>query len=317
MLALGSMGAVTEQPPPSRPRTARERARAEIRAELLAVARHHLATDGPANLSLRAVARDLGVASSAVYRYVESRDALLTLLILEAYDAVGQACEDAFEAAAGRGEDAGSCWLAVARAFRGWALEHPHQYALVYGTPVPGYAAPAETVGAAVRLWGVVARVLVAARTSGTLRPPQALDAAGLLEPRVVEFATGILRGATTPEAYAASDRPDAGEGRDAGDGPPADGGDGARAAPGADVDLALLEADVTRSVTLFASLVGSVSAELFGHLHGLAREPDRVFDLTTATAALGVGLDVPLDPRPVATPDDGRDAPVAARRRG
>ncbi|MBX9243920.1 TetR/AcrR family transcriptional regulator [Actinotalea ferrariae] len=346
---------MTEQPSTSRPRTARERARAEIRAELLAVARHHLATDGPANLSLRAIARDLGVASSAVYRYVESRDALLTLLIVEAYDAVGQTCEDALEAAARRGLDAGSCWLEVARAFRKWALEHPHQYALVYGTPVPGYAAPVETVGAAVRLWGVVARVLVAARMSGTLRPPQVLDAAGLLEPRVVEFATGILRGATTPDAYAASDRMDASEGRggsdgadardvndgagarDAGDGPPADGGGAAGAAPVSDVDLAVLEADVARSVTLFASLVGSVSAELFGHLHGLAREPDRVFDLTTATAALGVGLDVPLDAPvdtrldtppdappdtpPDAPPDAGPgaapDAPVATRPRG
>src|SRR5690606_10050030 len=75
--------------------TARERARAQFTEDLLAAARVRLATDGAAGLSLRAVARDLGVASSAVYRYVPSRDALLTLLILEAYDAVGAGSERA------------------------------------------------------------------------------------------------------------------------------------------------------------------------------------------------------------------------------
>src|SRR5690606_36222763 len=63
------------------PRTARERARAEVMAELLAAAKARLSVEGAAALSLRAVARDLGMASSAVYRYVDSRDALLTLLI--------------------------------------------------------------------------------------------------------------------------------------------------------------------------------------------------------------------------------------------
>src|SRR5690242_5011216 len=80
---------------PSVPATARERARAQVKAELLDAARARLESDGAAGLSLRAVARDLGVASSAVYRYVESRDALLTLLIIETYDAVGAVAEQA------------------------------------------------------------------------------------------------------------------------------------------------------------------------------------------------------------------------------
>ncbi len=279
----------------SRPRTARERARAEIRGELLAAARRHLASDGAAALSLRAVARDLGVASSAVYRYVESRDALLTLLIVEAYDAVGRACETALNDAVARGADAGSAWLAVARAFRAWAHDHPHEYALVYGTPVPGYAAPVETVGPAVRLWGVVARVLVAARAEGRLNPPRGLDAAGLLDPGVVAFAAGVARGAPTHDAYAAAV--------------------GARATPDPEADLPARAADVARSVTLFAALVGAVSAELFGHLHNLAADPARLFDVTTATAALGVGLDVPLD-GPHDVPPDGpsRSGDPAAR---
>src|SRR6478736_9694910 len=113
--------------------TARERARAEIMAELLTAARARLVADGAADLSLRAVARDLGMASSAVYRYVESRDALLTLLIIEAYDAVGHVAEEA----AGRpATGPAAAWLEVARAVRGWALEQPYSFELIYGTPV-------------------------------------------------------------------------------------------------------------------------------------------------------------------------------------
>ena len=62
--------------------------------EIKAIARQHLATDG-ANLSLRAVARDMGMVSSAIYRYFPSRDDLLTALILDAYNALGAAVEAA------------------------------------------------------------------------------------------------------------------------------------------------------------------------------------------------------------------------------
>src|SRR5216684_2292492 len=78
---------------PSVPRTARERARTEITREILDAARGYLATDGAPALSLRAIARDLGMASSALYRYFSSRDELLTRLIIDAYDSLGAAAE--------------------------------------------------------------------------------------------------------------------------------------------------------------------------------------------------------------------------------
>ncbi|MEU4712750.1 TetR/AcrR family transcriptional regulator [Micromonospora purpureochromogenes] len=121
----------------------RARVRAEMLDEIKAVARRHLATDG-ANLSLRAVARDMGMVSSAIYRYFPSRDDLLTALILEAYDALGDAVESA-DAGADR-QDLRGRWHAVCRAARDWALAHPAEYALLYGSPVPGYAAPDDTV---------------------------------------------------------------------------------------------------------------------------------------------------------------------------
>jgi AcrR family transcriptional regulator len=114
----------------------------------------------------------MGVASSALYRYYASRDALLTALIVDAYDAVGQTAETADAQALRRQEDPGRRWLAVCRAVRQWALGHPHEWALVYGSPVPGYAAPTDTVGPATRLSRVMAGVVLAAVDDGSLRPP-------------------------------------------------------------------------------------------------------------------------------------------------
>lgn len=150
------------------PRTARERARAEITGEILAAARRHLATDGASALSLRAIARDLGMASSAVYRYVASRDELLTRLIIDAYDSLGAAAEAA-ESLVAR-DDLGGRWSAVCRAVRGWALAHPNEYALIYGSPVPGYVAPPDTVAPASRVANLLVRILVDATVSGSLR---------------------------------------------------------------------------------------------------------------------------------------------------
>ncbi|MEU3608977.1 TetR/AcrR family transcriptional regulator [Streptomyces sp. NPDC035033] len=134
-------------------RGARARARIEITAAIKDEARRQLAAEGAAKLSLRAVARELGMVSSALYRYFPSRDELLTALIIDAYDAVGAAAEKA-HAAAGRAApgDRLAQWTAVCRAVRAWAVAHPHEYALIYGSPVPGYSAPQDTVGPAARV---------------------------------------------------------------------------------------------------------------------------------------------------------------------
>jgi AcrR family transcriptional regulator len=152
----------TGQGRPSVLRAARERTRAEITGQILDAARRHLATEGASGLSLRAIARELGVSSSGVYRYVASRDELLTMLIVAAYDALGTAAE-ALEAAVSRDDLAGR-WSAVCDAVRGWALANPNEYALIYGTPVPGYIAPAATIApAAARVSSVLLRILAAA----------------------------------------------------------------------------------------------------------------------------------------------------------
>jgi AcrR family transcriptional regulator len=147
----------------------RARVRAGMIDEIKTVARRHLATDG-ANLSLRAVARDMGMVSSAIYRYFPSRDDLLTALILEAYGALGDAVEAADAAVERR--DLRGRWHAVCRAARAWALAHPAEYALIYGSPVPGYAAPDDTVAPAQRPPVVLVGILHDGLTTGRLTPP-------------------------------------------------------------------------------------------------------------------------------------------------
>jgi AcrR family transcriptional regulator len=151
-------------------RSARERVRAELTREITETARRHLATEGAAGLSLRAVAREMGMVSSAVYRYFPSRDDLLTALIIDGYNAIGAAAERA-DAARAR-DDHGGRWLSACRAVRDWALAHPHEYSLVYGSPVPGYQAPQQTVGPASRVAAVFGKIISDAQASGVLDPP-------------------------------------------------------------------------------------------------------------------------------------------------
>jgi AcrR family transcriptional regulator len=164
----------------------RARVRAELTREITDAARRQLASDGAAALSLRAVARELGMASSAVYRYFPSRDDLLTTLIVDAYDALGAAAEQA-EGTVDRADLRGR-WRAGCRAVRGWALAHPHEYALVYGSPVPGYAAPASTVAPAGRVGELLCRIVADGIAAGSVDPAAASgDADSALVPGMAE----------------------------------------------------------------------------------------------------------------------------------
>jgi AcrR family transcriptional regulator len=246
------------------PRTARARVRAQLTAEIVDVARAHLATSGAAALSLRAVARELGMVSSAVYRYFPSRDDLLTALIVEGYDALGAAVESAAASAAagasaGTAASAGSAgsaagaspsaaglldrWHAACAAAREWALAHPHEYALLYGSPVPGYAAPPDTVAPAARVALVLAGIVAEGLAAGTVTPPPGDDDTVVVP--------GVL--------------PDLGL--------PADTGLG------------------SRLVLAWSGLFGAISFELFGHTHGVLADPAAHFHLAAARLAAEVGL--------------------------
>lgn len=150
----------------------RARARAQTMADIVRIGRRHLATEGAAALSLRAVARDLGVVSSAVYRYVASRDELLTLLVIAGYDELG----DEVDAALAKvdPDDHRGRLVAIGTAVRTWAVREPAMYALLFGSPVPGYDAPAErTTGPGTRVIGALVDVWARAHAAGRLRVPE------------------------------------------------------------------------------------------------------------------------------------------------
>ncbi|MGA4799906.1 TetR/AcrR family transcriptional regulator [Streptomyces lavendulocolor] len=295
-------------------RGARARARDEVTAAIKDEARRQLAAEGAAKLSLRAVARELGMVSSALYRYFPSRDDLLTALIVDAYDALGAAAEAALRATSpaassadapaaapvtsgtagsaatratpGAGASASSPgpaapgapatpgapaapgaftapgapptagasdpggpqvtprgrWVVVCRAVREWAKAHPHEYALIYGSPVPGYSAPQATVAPASRAAHVLLAVLREAhRTDGVAPPPLAADLRAEGERLAAELAPDL---------------------------PPA-------------LVLAFVGA--------WCQLFGLVSFEVFGHFHRVVEDPEAFF--THAADRLGRDL--------------------------
>ena len=154
----------------------RQRARAEMKRAILDAGRARLASEGARDLSLRAVARDVGMVSSAVYRYVPNRDALLTELIIESYDSLGEAAERG-EAAVPRPDLRGR-FRATGGAAREWGLAHPHEWALIYGSPIPDYAAPQDTVRAANRIPALLTALLREAVAMGRPLPDGPLPAA-------------------------------------------------------------------------------------------------------------------------------------------
>jgi AcrR family transcriptional regulator len=231
----------------------RARVRAEMTAEIKAVARQHLETEG-ANLSLRAVARDMGMVSSALYRYFASRDDLLTALIVDAYNDLGETVEAADAAVRDRGR-LRQRWLTLARAVRGWALAKPAEYALLFGSPVPGYAAPADTIAAAVRVPVVLVRILSDGFASGALADA---DAA----------APGTARSRPIAKAV----RADLARARD-------------DIAPGLPERLLLV------GMAGWTQLFGVVSFELFGQFNNVIEARAEFFDAQMELAADLIGL--------------------------
>ncbi|GAB7144384.1 TetR/AcrR family transcriptional regulator [Mycobacterium riyadhense] len=146
----------------------RQESREHIEAKIIELGRRHLEDHGAAGLSLRAIARDLGMVSSAVYRYVSSRDELLTLLLVDGYADLGDAVDQARE------DTVTELWsddvTAIARSVRRWAVAHPARWALLYGSPVPGYRAPPErTLGVGTRVVGALFDAIAAGIATGDI----------------------------------------------------------------------------------------------------------------------------------------------------
>jgi AcrR family transcriptional regulator len=144
-------------------RTPRERYRDQVRTEIKEHAREQIATAGASALSLNAIAKRMGMSGPALYRYFASRDDLITELIRDAYRSLA----DTFRAAAESGTDLPG----LAHTLRGWALDDPQRYFLVYGTPVPGYHAPDDITGIASEIMAVLLDACAALPADGPTSP--------------------------------------------------------------------------------------------------------------------------------------------------
>jgi AcrR family transcriptional regulator len=257
------------------PRTARERARAELTREIKEEARRQLASVGANGLSLRAVARELGMVSSALYRYYPSRDDLLTALIIDAYNDIGEAAERAVAATAGPSLPR---WLAACHAVRDWAVSRPHEYALIYGSPVPGYRAPQATVAPASRVPLALLGVLAAAVTAGEVAAPGD------------DWPGADWPGADRPGA----DRPAAAAGRQGASGGMLRDQAAALLAVLPEQDGAIPPPVLLRAVIAWTQLFGMISFELFGQFVGLFEPADALFAHAAAELAHYVGFRLP-----------------------
>jgi AcrR family transcriptional regulator len=145
----------------------RQETRDRIEGQIVELGRRHLVTEGAAGLSLRAIARDLGMVSSAVYRYVASRDELLTLLLVDAYSELADAVDRARAVTDGAWREE---LLAMGHAARRWAVRQPASWALLYGSPVPGYHAPRErTVVPGTRVVGALFDAIASGIAAGDI----------------------------------------------------------------------------------------------------------------------------------------------------
>jgi AcrR family transcriptional regulator len=169
----------TTAPTTSPPATRRARQREATIAEIKARARRQLAEHGTGAVSLRAIAREMGTASSALYRYFASHDELISALCADAYDSVADAMAAARDAMPA--EQHARRWEALCDAYRRWSLDHPADFALIFGTPVPGYRAPGPVTGpAASRFTAIPLETFAAAVAAGAADPARSAVPAGL-----------------------------------------------------------------------------------------------------------------------------------------
>ncbi len=128
----------------------RERVRAATVQEIKDVARRQLVTEGAAAVSLRAIAREMGMTAPALYRYFPSFDHLVRSLVGDLFDEVCEAMEDARDLLPAG--DADGRLIAVCRTFRAWSVGHRAEFGLLFNTPLPGHtgdpASPAQVGGA-------------------------------------------------------------------------------------------------------------------------------------------------------------------------
>jgi AcrR family transcriptional regulator len=142
----------------------------DLPVRILSAAWEQIAQAGAAALSLRAVARQLGITAPAIYNYYPDRDALVTALIVDAFHSFGDALQAAVDGLPA--VQHARRLYALGMAYRQWAITYPERYQLIFGTPIAGYVAPQEiTMPAAARALAILSETLANAHAAGLLKP--------------------------------------------------------------------------------------------------------------------------------------------------
>ena len=150
----------------------RERVRTSTIEEIKATASRLMSETGTLDVKFTDIARAMGMTSPALYRYFADRDALLTALIGDGFQSMAAAMANGRDSSAPH--DAWARFRGLAGAVRSWALEDPIRYALIFGTPIPGYAAPedGETTVSARQAMRELVEIMIDARANGQLKAP-------------------------------------------------------------------------------------------------------------------------------------------------
>lgn len=184
---------------PSRPRRKQTREHVEMVIQIKTIARQQMAEHGTAALSLRGIARELGVTAPAIYNYFPRLEDLITALIVDTFTTLAEGME-AVEAAT-LADSYGDRILALCLAYRQWAVEHPVDFQLIYGNPIPGYQAPEEvTIPLARRPFLGLFRCFIEAHLAGELTiPPEYLDVPPAMNAGIAGWR--LLSGIDMPDA--------------------------------------------------------------------------------------------------------------------
>lgn len=224
----------------------RDRRRAAVVQEIKNTALGRLASDGPEGLSLRSIARDMGLSVQSLYHYFAGRDQLIAELVEDGHNGLADALEaarDAHPVSARRDRLIATSW-----AYRDWSVHHRSEFQLIYGAPIAGYQAPPPSdapVPAAARIGAVFHSVVFAGWSEEQLRamPDEHIDPALHAE----------LLAAQQKFAPSGSGLP---------------------------------PAALHRFVRWWGQLHGLIILEVFGHLHWLAQDAERIYRATVLQLA-------------------------------
>lgn len=182
----------------------RERVRAATIAEIKRTALALMHAHGTTNVRFTDIAREMGMTPPALYRYFADRDELISELFTDGFDNLGQAVAQARDTAPA--DDPMAQWLAGAQAYRQWARQEPHQFALIFGQPVPGYTKPDQgpTTEAAYRAKGQLVALFVQAKQQGRLGTPRVREVAAAIVDCAIATAQRMGTEALPPRTFQA-----------------------------------------------------------------------------------------------------------------